>query len=130
MTLKPQNLMILAGLGIGAYFLTMRSARAGSVASKTPGAWNQSPTRAIQPAGQDTALAAGINLLGKLIGGSSEPLYRSPGFNPAYTPDNAGEGAARAYYVANQDAFAVNPPATFATDPQLYASTGGWADQQ
>jgi hypothetical protein len=80
--------------------------------------------------GQDTAVAAGINLLGKLFGSSSDPIYRSPGYTPGYFPDNAGEGAARAYYVANQDAFAVNPPATFATDPQLYASTGGWADQQ
>lgn len=130
MTLKPQNLAILAGLGLAAYFLTMRSARAGSVASKTPGVWNQSPTRAIMPAGQDTAMAAGINLIGKLFGSSSEPIYRSPDFNPGYYPDNAGEGAARAYYVANPDAFAVNPPTSFNSDPQLYASTGGWADQQ
>jgi len=130
MTLKPQNLAMLAGLGLAAYFLTMRQARAGSVAGKPPVTWAQNPTRAVTAPGQDTAVAAGINLLGKLFGSSSDPIYRSPGYTPGYFPDNAGEGAARAYYVANQDAFAVNPPATFATDPQLYASTGGWADQQ
>jgi hypothetical protein len=36
MTLKPQNLAMLAGLGLAAYFLTMRQARAGSVARKPP----------------------------------------------------------------------------------------------
>ena len=130
----PKTLFIFAGLGLGAYFLTMRSAKAGTVnglSYRPPTTWAQNPTRAVQlPSGRDTAVAAGINLLGKILGSSSDPIYRSPTFTPGYVPDTAGEAAARDYYLANQDAFAVNPPTTFTSDPQLYASTGGWADSR
>ena len=52
MNMSPKNLMILAALGIGAYFLTTRRAVAGTATGQVPLPWSQSPTRAITANGQ------------------------------------------------------------------------------
>ena len=135
MNMSPKNLMILAALGIGAYFLTTRRAVAGTTTGQVPLPWSQSPTRAITANGQPAAgnqglVTAGLNLFNNLISAGSAPLVRTPGFNPGYYPDTAGEVEARNYYLANPDAFAVNPPTSYQSNDGFTGGTGGWLDSQ
>lgn len=130
MNIKTEHLIMLATIGAAAFFMTKKANA--STNSKMPTIWAQNPTRAITPqaGAPDNMIMTGLNLINKIWSGGNAPLVRSPGYVPGYFPDTAGEEQARAYYLANQDAFAVNPPTSYATDPQLYASTGGWADSQ
>lgn len=137
-----KNLIILAAVGMGAYLLMTRSAGAATLpngqrttangAAQVPRIFGSSPTAAIQPqgAGNQGMINAGINLISQLLSNGNNPLVRSPGYTPGYFPDTTGEAAAQAYYSANPDAFAVNPPTSFNSDPQLYVSTGGYLDSQ
>lgn len=129
MNMNPKNLLMLALLGIGAYFLVTRQAKAGT-AGKQPGqVWSQSPAAANAP-GAQSPITAGLNLVNSLFSGGTAPIIRDAGYTPAYTPDSAGESAARAYYTSNQDAFAVNPPTSYMSNDGSTGGTGGWLDSR
>lgn len=118
-TQPPKNFMILAVLGIGAFWMMTRKANAVTL---NPGAVNNaasktfyvSPaTASIQKPGQSATQAQG-NLLTAAIDAFLNPaLVRTPGFNPSYTPDTTGEAAAQAYAATNPDSFVANPPSLY-----------------
>jgi hypothetical protein len=136
--MNQKNLLLIAILGLGAYYVLIRKAVAAGVGkqSQPPNAWSQAPTRANAPTvvtaapGTQSTAAAAINFMGQLLSGQTAPLYRTPDFNPGYYPDNAGEAAAAAVTRAMPDLFAVNRPDSYSADPSAYASTGGWLDNQ
>jgi hypothetical protein len=123
MNMNPKNLMILAALGIAAYYFTTRRAMAAPAgATSQPGRGR--PIRSTYP----TAVPASPNQaaagdLGRTAGdiwrfvsgfGQPQPINTStPGYVPRYVPDATGESAARTYYIDNQDTFANNPPTQY-----------------
>jgi hypothetical protein len=118
LSIPPNKLMLLALLGIGAYWLTSRRAGAatlqGNTVNKNSRAFFQSPaTASLRQSGQSTAQAQGNLITAALNALMSPSVTRSPGYVPGYTPDATGEAAAQAYYQANQDMFASNPPTLY-----------------
>jgi hypothetical protein len=158
--IDPKNLMMLAALGIGAYFLMTRKAHAsqvGAIAKRPPTTYPSSPTTAITGGTNSATIAQGLNMIDNLFRRvSSTPIYNSPspnadmsvadqyatysfGRNPtnaAATPSGnmtlseqyAAYGAGQMGYVAAETAD--NPTTLITSDPQLYASTGGFLDSQ
>ena len=61
--------------------------------------------------------------------GVEQPILRAPDYAPVYTPDVEGESAARAYYLANSDAFAASAPPDYAYNNGI-DQYGGWLDNQ
>lgn len=55
-------------------------------------------------------------------------IPRPESYVPTWTPDTAGEDAARDYYLSNMDEFAAQPSPVFWTEP--VPTTGGYLDSQ
>ena len=111
-------MMLLAALGIGAFFLMTRKASAATTGSTANNAASKtffvSPATASTKQPGQSATQAQDNLLNRAINALLSPaLVRTPDFNPTYTPDTAGEAPAQAYATANPDAFVANPPSLY-----------------
>lgn len=134
--MPPKNYMILAVLGIGAFWMMTRKANAVTL---NPGAVNNaasktffvSPaTASLQQPGVSPTRVQG-NMLTAAIDALLNPaLVRTPGYVPSYTPDTTGEAAAQAYAANNPDAFVANPPSLYQQQQWLAAgaaegATGG-----
>lgn len=157
LNLSPKNPVVLGLLALGAFWLlTQRKANAGTLQT---GSTNNAASKAffVSPAtaslkqqGQGTAQAQ-ANLISTAITSIANvfsPDRTAVGtYGTTYYPGhlgqarsaesdgNAGEAAARDYFLGNQDAFAVNPPTLY--QQQIWAdnaareqSTGGWLDSQ
>lgn len=153
---SPKNPAVLAVLALGAFWLlTQRKANAGTVQSTANNpaskAFFVSPaTASLKQQGQGTAQAQS-NLINTAINSLANvfaPNRTAVGtFGTTYYPGhlgqavsaemdgNAGEAAARDYFVNHQDLFAVNPPTLY--QQQIWADnaareqgTGGWLDSQ
>lgn len=156
LNLSPKNPAIMAVLVIGGlWLLTQRKASAGTVQSGTNNAASKaffvSPaTASLRQQGQSSAQAqanlitTAVNAVANVfapnrtaVGTYGTTYY--PGHlgqaRSAESDGNAGEAAARDYFINNQDLFAVNPPTLY--QQQIWAdnaareqSTGGWLDSQ
>lgn len=141
--MNPKNLMILAALGIGAYFLTMRRAGATTTAGKSPLVWAQNPTRAIQPSGSGTTgniLSGLFSAANILLGGSTasgtqaipnNDLPGQPGYGWQYFNDGTSIAPDGSYYKdgapiwsPSSDSVATNPADSYTTSgyPTSYQS--------
>ncbi len=137
MKLDANNLIIIAALGFGAYWLTKRQA----TAAPAPAGQNSTlrPNQPMRPGygapqGQTNTIGqvagllnAGVNAISTLFGGA---ITRPPGYTPGYFPDTTGEAPAQQYYNDNRDLFAVNPPTTYMPNDGTTGGTGGWLDSQ
>lgn len=135
--MKTQHIIFMAGLGLGAYFFLTKKAAATPSGQQLTGdamVWNRATQRPgvgtsvptfVQEAGAFQAVG---NTVANLWNTFANPaIVRPAGYIPEYVPDNAGEAAARSYYLNNQDSFAVNPPDQY----QSYTgTTGGYLDSQ
>lgn len=131
--MNPKNLLVLAAIGIGAYWLTTRKALAhGSTPSAANRSFFVSPATASlrQNPQLQTSSANGSFLTAALNALLSPTITRAPGAPIPYFPDTAGEAQAQAYYQANQDAFAANPPALYQQNDGSTGGTGGYLDSQ
>lgn len=97
MKLDANNLIIIAALGFGAYYLTTRKVSAGPVATTTAqqatAAANQNAATANRNAAYAGLLGAGIGALTNIFGGGSSQVSAAPA----------------SYYSGGQDLFAINP---------------------
>lgn len=148
MNLNPKNLMMLAILGIGGYILLTKRANAApakKVASRPPTTYPSSPAPYLVNSNTGLA-AAGINLLGSLFKGSGVNYSAAPNqtneetarlaryesaANYSSGPDQSTAETDRlARYQSAAGETANNPTYLVTSDPQLYASTGGFLDSQ
>ena len=126
-SIPPQNLLILAAVGIAAYWFISRQAKAaGSTADKSRSFFT-SPARPYAGLQSGSKYADAGSLVGAVasIFGPKRPAYQSAEYE-----GTAGEKEARLYYMANLDKFAVNPPDSYSSDPVRLAPTDGWLDNQ
>ena len=132
-SISPQNLLILAAVGIAAYWFVTRQARAASSNGATAAnkSFFSSPARPYANLQSGSKYPDASGLIGGALSavnalmGNKRPHYQS-----AVSEGSAGEGEARLYYEANKDRFAVNPPDSYNTEPTLLAPTDGWLDNQ
>lgn len=157
LNLSPKSPAVLAVLALAAFWLlTQRKASAatlqrGTTSNPASQAFFVSPaTASLKQAGQGTAQAQGnlintaINSLANVFApnrtavGTFGTEYYPGRLGSGYSAEmdgNAGEAAARDFYMGNQDLFAVNPPTlyqqqTWMQNAVLEQSTGGWLDSQ
>jgi hypothetical protein len=100
MKLDTNNIIMLAAIGFGAYFLVTRQAGAATVRPVATTTAQQAAAAANQKAANANKNAAYAGLLGAGIGALSN-WFGSSTSAPAATPG--------AYYSGGQDMFAVNP---------------------
>lgn len=154
LNLSPKNPVVMGLLALGVFwFMTQRRATAGTVQNGTNNAASKaffvSPAAAsLKQAGQGTAQAQG-NLITTAINAVANVLapdrLAMGAYGNAYYPGhlgearsaemdgNAGEAAARDFFLGNQDMFAVNPPTLYqqqiwANNAAAEQSTGGYLD--
>lgn len=86
--MNPKNMLLLAGLGIGAYVLFTRTARAQTGTSAAP-AWSQGPTRALtarQPTGATGLFNAAADLFSSWAGTKIADTMQASGENAVNDP--------------------------------------------
>jgi hypothetical protein len=124
----PNNLLLLAVLGIGAYYLMTRRAVAQPVYQ------GQQPNNAAQNA---SLVGAGLGILNNLLGrgssGSSTPLLgtwdgrsQSQWDVTPQGPNGPRYNNPSAYVSGGFDGAAVNPPFNSAYDTALWGVSDGW----
>lgn len=153
--LSPKNPLVLAVLGIGAFWmLTQRRASAATLginrtAAQSPTAMGylQSPSSASRYAaygsgsigGTQSTLSQGLSLASQVLGmfgsGSSSSAGIATGYRAgtlgtgvsAEADGNIGEAAAREFYSTHADDFVVNPP-VITQAMQDAAAREGWSE--
>ena len=127
LAIPPKNLLILAAVGIAAYWFISRQAKAAGSTAANSRAFFTSPARPYAGLQSGSKYPDASSLVGAVAGlfGPKRPAYQS-----AESEGAAGESEARLYYMANLDKFAVNPPDSYSSDPVKLAPTDGWLDNQ
>lgn len=123
---NPMNLMLLAGLGIGAYWFMTRRAQAAPVAV-APAGGGQAPSQGLANANALVNLVGSVsklfggaqNLLGTYDGRAASPWDVSPNGTAGPTYNNPS-----AYVSSALDGLAFNPPVGGAYDAVAYALDG------
>lgn len=112
MSIPPKNLLILAALGIGAYWFVTRQARAASGARGAASGFMLSPARASSAPGAQPNLGAGLfAALGTFLGG--KPSGGSGTIEVTNTASPGQIGWGWSYY---SDGTAISPDGTYYKD--------------
>lgn len=129
-SIPPNKILMFAVVGIGLFWMSTRKANAATLSNpnaqsaRNPAARSffQSPAVASTRQGVATQAPAGNgSFISSTLNALLNPaLVRSPGFNPGYYPDTAGEADAALYYQANRDLFASNPPSSYQVNTDTY----------
>lgn len=108
--MNEKNILLLAALGFGAYFILTRKAAA--AAARPPTGAGAAQTQHAAPSTEQTLISGGLSLLSQWLGKSQK--------TQGYDPDTAGEAEDAAFYSNNRDLFASNPPTSYTSYTESY----------
>lgn len=134
---NTQTLLLLAVVGVGAYWLYGKQNAKAQVSGKPPIAWTQNPTRAIQPsgggAGSTTNILAGLFSAANILMGGGSPtgtktianddVPGQPGYGWQYYSDGTSIGPDGTYYKNGAALWSPQDDGAAVNNPSAYQST-------
>lgn len=109
--MNSEKILLLAALGLGAYFMAMKTqAKSGATTPAAPATPRPTGTQPQSTQNRNQAVFGmikdGVDIVGKLFNTSTSN-------RGTQSDGNAGEAAARTYFDNNRDLFAVSPPPNY-----------------